>query len=951
MKSPAQLKNRPDSPSIKCPMTRKNDFPCRLLTDQLKTALLGLLALLAAIPASLQGSPVTVVRPDTLSIPYARYSIVPFMRPARKTVGLALSGGGANSIAQIGVLKALEEADVPVDYIAGTSMGAIIGGLYSSGYTPDELEEIAASLPWESLLAIREKSPRGRIFLEQQRIRDRSTASIRFDKLKLMVPKSLSSAQSLTETLDALTLHAVYHAWSDFSSLPVSFRAVATDLVSGKRISLTSGSLSEAMRASSSVPVLFAPVERDGYRLVDGGLVANLPVDELEYFNAGYKVAVGTPGSMYSKSDDLDLPWKAADQAITILTSLQYPAQLEKADMIINPDLGNHNATDFSDIGALIELGYTTGKALAGSIKGEIGPNKGNDISIESYAKSFSFPDTAASISPEYNGITSEIARNGARSLSGTLRELLATDLFSSVYATIDQKRKTVNFRLAPLPRIRNVTIKGGPQGLPQQDIDRCFEPVINRIYTNRTGTTVLENLVRLYRNLGYSLVEPQSVKFSGDSLTIGMTSGKVQSIEIVQKRNDTSLTPIQREIKVKTKDAVRLEKAEESTGNLYETGMFNRVAVSAENSALCNDIPEKKLTFSLVEKPSSVLRLGIRYDETSNAQMLVDLRNENIEGSGTSIGGWIKAGQHNNVAAIEYYMPRIGSTHFTLFSKLFFEQREFDTRQLRFSEKFSGYTSEEISTYGIQKYGISGTFGTRIRKNGRLALDFTLQNAQSYFDAGSEYPELRTRTLNLLSAGSSLTIDSRNSVQLPTSGQYTHIGYTLTPPLLDNETVFWQIIGEHEENIPIGKHITLQLSGAAGVSSNYLPLSEQFFLGGPGNAASRKFIGLKQNDLIGGNMVTAGMQVSYTAPFAIIFPTSFTFSYNTGNVWHKRKEMSLSRLIHGTGAGVVWDTPIGPAKLTLSKAFAFLREAEDSESSSLRFSDTVWYFSLGHDF
>ena len=117
------------------------------------------------------------------------------------------------------------------------------------------------------------------------------------------------------------------------------------------------------------MPILFEPVIRDGYELVDGGLVANLPVDELDTFKAHYKIAVDTHGSMYTKGEELDLPWKAADQTMTILTKLQYPSQLAKADIVITPDLNDHKATDFSDITSLIESGYTKGKVLAETIK------------------------------------------------------------------------------------------------------------------------------------------------------------------------------------------------------------------------------------------------------------------------------------------------------------------------------------------------------------------------------------------------------------------------------------------------------------------------------------------------------------------------------------------------------------------------------------------------------
>jgi len=157
------------------------------------------------------------VLPDTLSIPMQRYTILPAMRPARKTVGLALSGGGANGLAQIGVLKAFEEEGIPVDFIAGTSMGAVIGGLYSCGYTPDELKEIAHTLPWGSIVSIgNNEYSRSNIFLEQQRVRDRSTIAIRFEKLKLIIPRSLSSAQALTETLDLLALNSLYSVTDDF---------------------------------------------------------------------------------------------------------------------------------------------------------------------------------------------------------------------------------------------------------------------------------------------------------------------------------------------------------------------------------------------------------------------------------------------------------------------------------------------------------------------------------------------------------------------------------------------------------------------------------------------------------------------------------------------------------------------------------------------------------------
>lgn len=892
------------------------------------------------------------VLPDTLSIPMQRYTILPAMRPARKTVGLALSGGGANGLAQIGVLKAFEEEGIPVDFIAGTSMGAVIGGLYSCGYTPDELKEIAHTLPWGSIVSIgNNEYSRSNIFLEQQRVRDRSTIAIRFEKLKLIIPRSLSSAQALTETLDLLALNSLYSVTDDFSSLPVKFRAVTTDLVSGKRVTLSSGSLSEAMRASSTIPVLFSPIARGHRQLVDGGLVANLPVDELESFNAGYKVAVDTHGSMYSTGRELDLPWKAADQALTILTKLQYPAQLEKADIVIRPELQNRMATDFSKIDSLVVSGYAKGKALAGTIRRSIEKQRKSSPakrSIAGYTKKISFPRESQEFIEHYH-IVAGIVRN-ATNTRVALRELLETDLFTRVHAEVDSRGKLAVFHLTPLPEIRQIQISGGPpDALSPNEQRTCFSPLIERVYTNKAGTRALESLVRAYRDKGYSLVHITRTGVTGSTLQVRVSSGKADAITVAQDRNITGPTPVNREIKVDTTTVVRLREARSSVKNLYDTGVFNRVSVSAVSTAEGDD-ERTLLKFSLDEKPASVLRIGLRYDETSNAQFLLDYRNENLAGTTNSLGGWLKVGQKNNVANIEYNMPRIGSTNFTMSSKLFYDKHDFDNASIVFDKQFFNTRSYNSGTYDIQKYGFSTAFGTRIRKNGKFIADITLQNSKSSTDS-EQADRFTTENMDLLSLGSRITIDSRDNALIATKGSYTDLRYAVTTPAMQNENLFWQLSGTHEQNIPVAEHTTLQLSGQFGISSVSVPLSEKFFLGGPGTSYSRRFIGLQENALPGNNIASAGVQLQCRPPFDIIFPTALRFNYNAGNAWESRDQIALSRLIHGIGTSLVWETPIGPARFTAAKAFSFLRQADEPESSTLRFADTVFYFSLGHDF
>ncbi len=884
-------------------------------------------------------STITLVYPDTLVLPMHRYALRHSMRPARKSVGLALSGGGANALSQIGVLKAFDEEGVPIDFIAGTSMGAIVGGLYSCGYSPEELEEIAQSMPWQSMISLHDDYSRSNIFLEQQRIRDRASIAIRFDKLKLLMPKSLNSAQVLTGTLDLLALNSLYKPSGSFSTLPVNFRAVSTDLVSGKRITLTSGSLSEAMRASSTIPILFEPIKSNGNQLVDGGLVANLPVDELENINARYKIAVDTHGSMYSNGGELDLPWKAADQAMTILTKMQYPAQLAKADIVITPDLSEHKATDFSNIKALVDAGYAKGKLLAKTIKRSIEETNHRSIAIGDYTKTIHFVEERPEFREHYL-IVSALVRN-ATDLARSLQELLETDLFTKVYAEVDSKRKTIIFHLEPLPGIHNISVTGGvPEALSQEEIESSFRPIIKTLSTNTACTKALEALIKKYRKKGYSLVTIESTSMEGNTLQIKLSSGKPDGIEIHQDKKITGLTPVEREIKIDTTRSFNIRHAEESVDNLYETGVFSRVSIYEESPAPSTPDGRGLLKFSLEEKTASVLRLGLRYDETNNAQFLLDVRNENLGGTTNSIGGWLKTGRKSNLLNLEFNMPRIGPSHLTISSRLFYDQHSFENLN----------REGDITNYGIQKYGISPTFGIRIRKNGKFVADMTLQNSQSYAEKSAGTP-LETASTNMLSIGTQFSLDSRDNPVIPTSGTATNFRYSMTPVMLDNHSIFWQVSGNHEENLRLGSKTVLQLSGLFGLSSNNLPLSEKFFLGGPGTSSSQRFIGLKENELPCDNMIAAGMQLSYKPSYAILFPLSLLLHYNVGNVWKELGDISSTRIIHGVGTSMIWDTPLGPTRLTVSKAFTPPQEPFDVESASLKFSDTIFYFSIGHNF
>ncbi len=195
--------------------------------------------------------------------------------PARPRIGLVLSGGGARGAAHVGVLKALEEMHVPIDVIAGTSMGAVVGGLYASGMSAQQIERELGGVDWED--AFRDRPSRDGLSL-RRKLEDREflvqlPLGIRDGRVQL--PSGLIQGQKLGQLLRQLTLPVASTA--DFDRLPTPFRAVATDLETGATVIMNNGDLASALRASLSAPGIFAPVERDGRLLVDGGISDNVP--------------------------------------------------------------------------------------------------------------------------------------------------------------------------------------------------------------------------------------------------------------------------------------------------------------------------------------------------------------------------------------------------------------------------------------------------------------------------------------------------------------------------------------------------------------------------------------------------------------------------------------------------------------------------------------------------
>ena len=286
----------------------------------------------------------------------------------RPRIGLVLSGGGARGLAHVGVLKALERAHVRIDAIAGTSMGAIVGGLYASGMSADQLESELRQINWDTLFATRVARP----FLPQRRKEEdfEIGTGLEFGVRdgQLSAPQGALSTRGLELLLRRLTL-PVRHV-DDFDQLSIPFRAVATDMETGKPVILSHGDLAVALRSSMSVPGVFAPTEVDGRLLGDGGLVDNVPVDVARSMGVDVVIVVNV-GTPLSRRDSLQSAVGLTEQMITILTDQNVErslASLTPRDLLLTPELGKLGASDFGGVAQFVKIGDDDTQAQAGHL-------------------------------------------------------------------------------------------------------------------------------------------------------------------------------------------------------------------------------------------------------------------------------------------------------------------------------------------------------------------------------------------------------------------------------------------------------------------------------------------------------------------------------------------------------------------------------------------------------
>lgn len=865
-------------------------------------------------------------------IPFGLKEFVPANKPQ---IALALSGGGARGLSQIGVLRALEESGIKADIIVGTSMGSIVGGLYAAGYSVNQLDSIAKATDWNDLLSLNNMSNRKDLFVDQKVTEDRAIFSLRLDGLTPIIPTSFNDGQKLSNHLNTLTFNAPLNSDSSFDYLSAKFRAVCTDLISGKPKILDRGSLSNALRASSSVTFFLAPIKKDSMLLVDGGLVENIPTNVARENGADYVIAINTTSELWPE-EELSVPWVVADQIVSIPMKLNNERQLKNANFAITPKIKNILSTDFNLVDSLILLGYYTTKYQIESLRKNIDSAVYN--SFNQKEKYFHKVKLSESLNSEEKSFFSNYETEDSvsnKKIYYDICRLFETGTYKNLSAeiyVIDGESKLELVKEIN-PKISDVEVLGVTL-LDQNNVNEVFKELKGQYYSSKRIFERVITLLKLYRKEGYALAETDKIEFNNQTglLKIYVNEGIISSIEIVGN-NNTNTSVITREINFKEGDVFKIHELEKGLTNLRSTRLFDNIDVSVREENNKNI-----LSVNVEEKPSKLLRLGFRIDNEYKAQLGLDIREENLFGTGTELGIIFFGGLENRAYIVEQKANRIFDTYLTYKINGFYKFNNVRYYEDVPTDDESTFSREETGKYKQTFYGISIGVGTQAGRFGNLIFEGRYQVDEVNNINNSPVLPYKTKIVSLKI---STTIDTQDKYPYPQTGVYFNGFYESAASVLGGEVGYSKLSLEYKNYFNISQRQVISPKIQFGFADKTLPLSEQFSLGG-----QESFFGMREYEFRGRQIFLASLMYRYKFPFKIFFDTYFKFRYDLGNTWAEQEQIRFKDLRHGIGGAVSFSTPIGPAEFAVGRSFLFRKDLPENPIS---WGDYMFYFSIGY--
>jgi len=826
------------------------------------------------------------------------FNLMPARQIRRPQLGLALSGGGVRGIAMVGALKAFEEYGMPIDCMAGTSIGAIIGGLYASGYSADEIWSSITRLTINELL--NDTPRRATQFLAEKQKRSRAFLQFRLDRLNLHLPEAVTPGQTLTETLTDLLLDAPLHN-ADFSQLRIPLKIIATDLLSGQKIVLKNGHLIEAMRGSIAIPLLLLPVEYDDFLLVDGGLKDNIPVDETRSMGADIVFALNCSANLRSR-EEMRAPWEMADQVTTIMQQDHNRRQLERADFSIQFSDFSATSSKIKDIHALYKAGYDRTRELIPALT-----QRFLQFQQETYAAQPCFTIQKIEISPARELVVENIVdlsvprKVTEYEIQAEMARLWNSGYLQDVSARIqaDGRDTTLVYRLSFNPRLGGIIFYGNTV-LPDSFLLKPFAPLLGRPINHLHSKNAFFEIIRKYREFGYSLAEIHRVVYNEASGTahIYINEGIISSVRF-EGHHLTKPFVLNREFTLKAGALFRRDQATTAINNLYGTGLFDAATLLPQPGAQGWNI-----TVRLVEKKHVVARLGARYDDERRGKAFFEIADENVLGSANDLTFHGMLGQRDRSVALQFNANRLFKTYLT--SQVTVKQ---EVNRIYYYEYFN-----VLGEYERRADGLNMTLGTQIARLGTLTGQMRLEqiHVQSISGSGYDPGDLLINTLGVHSV-----TDTRDLVPFPKRGKYHTFSYEVSSgKFLGADISYFKVQNQLTAFYTWRRRNTLSPRLFWGTSDLTTPFCEQYRIGG-----QQTFYGLRDGEWQGRNMILGSLEYVYHIPWKSYLQLYFSMRFDFGSVWKNAVAVTGEDFISGRGAALALKTPLGPVSLAYGRA------------------------------
>jgi NTE family protein len=857
----------------------------------------------------LPAPPVRVFSPNLARLNGPPNYFLPHRELARPRVGLALSGGGSRGLFQIGVLLALEEHGVPVDFIAGTSMGSIVGGLYAAGYSAQQLREIVKDIQWEDITV--DTPPRTNLFVAQRLERERAFLQVRFRGWKPYIPPAITAGQKMLDLLTDLTMRANYRAGAGFDHLRIPFRALAVDLYAGREVAIADGDLAEALRASTAVPLIFAPAAQGNMLLVDGGLLNNIPVSTVRQ-HVEVVIAADATSALRDRNH-LNTPWEIADQLTTIMQRDEDEAQRRSADILIALDSAEYNSSDYTQIDSLVALGYRKTMAQMAAIQ-NLAQNltamrpatdavcsarfftfdSGREITTQAISSNgaVAIPRASATL-PPLVALANLDGSNGmkldAAAIQNWVDAIYNTGQFTAVHAEL--RADSLRLVVRENPRLQQVGFAGNTI-YPDSTLLACMHSPAGEVINHRRSAASLLAIIERYRSDGYALAEIRRVQFDSTTgaLRITIDEGRIGTIEIEGIKRTKPIV-VWREFPQKNGDIFNSTISRRGIDNIHSSGLFDQVTLNIRrgmNGAV--------VKIKVQEKPSAVLRLGGRYDTERKTRAFIELGDENAFGVGSKIFAYQEIGNRDLVTRLSLRNDRLLKTYIGFSSSLY--------RQWRDNFVYPVLPSDSAREYREERLGGNATLSWQIRRFGVVSLEWRLEEVtlRGLRGLGPGNSTLNTITLRSI-------VDTRDQFPFPRRGRFVHAVFENVNADFGEKEPFESFLRfslKMETFHSRGPHtIHPRLSfGAAGLNALF---SEQFRLGGPD-----EIYGLHEQEFIRRRFAIGSLEYRYRLRRNPLPTLHLSLRYDLLD----KPDTRFREFRSAFGASVAYETPLGPFSL-----------------------------------